>query len=220
MRKKLLWMFIGLLGLTLFTTGSALATVSIDYEPYNAALIKFNGTTDTFTFDQFPGGNIKITNAVGNTDPLTIGLQGSLSGTFAIGAITTVGPLQTAPVSSGNGFFTITDQNNVQFKANLVWVDIFTLGTQGGLNAGGSANLTPVSYGGTNTDLLAFFNNGGSTKLSFQFSPAKSLTTLTTELFNGTSFNGSASAVPVPGAFLLMGSGLFGIVGLGLRKKS
>jgi len=213
-------MLICLLGLTLFTTGSALATVSIDYQPYNNALIKFFGATDTFSFTQPAGGNFLITNVTGGTDPQTLGLTGNISGTFTIGAITTVGPLQTAPVT-GTGLFTIKDEANVTFTASLAWVDISTFFGAGGINSGGVANLMPVSYGGANTDLLAFFNNGGTTNLTFNFSPGKTLTNLTTGVAtNSTTFSGSASAVPVPGALGLMATGLIGVVGLGLRKKS
>jgi hypothetical protein len=193
--------------------GSATA-LRLDYSNLDGASIRFSGATDTFTFiDNSLGKDFSITGGDGLAGA-TIGLQGHLGGAFTIGAITISGSLQTAGVT-GTGIFEIYDGSNT-FQADLVWVDIYTLGGSGGVNSGLAANLANVSYSGSNTDLLQFLN-GGTTNITFQFQPAKSLTELTTEESNSTSYSGSLSPVPEPAAMLLLGGSL--IVLWGSRKR-
>jgi hypothetical protein len=223
MRKKIMLTLMCFLGLIFINAGSALA-LSLDFsasvgDGLTSSKIVFTGTGDTITFTQPVGGNFNITSVTSGTDPDTQGLLGNISGTFTIGAITTVGSLQTAPVT-GTGTFSIKDELANTFSATLTWVDIYTMGAGGGLNSGGTVNLSSVSYAGVNTDLLAYIYGGIST-LTFQFIPGKSLTQLTTDgTINSTSFSGSLAPVPVPGALGLLGSGLIGLVGIGYRRKA
>ena len=222
MRKKNLFLLMCLLGLTLICSGSALA-LEISYsslgDDVTPAQIVFLGNTDTMTFTLPASGNFIISSVADITDLDTLGLRGTIAGTFTIGPIVTLGPIEAAPVS-GRGTFTIVDENAVPFTADLTWKNIFTAGANGGLNTLGEANLSNISYLGSNTD-LDDFGSIGATVLTFQFLPAKSLTALTTDgAVNFNSFSGSLAPVPVPGALGLLGMGLLGIIGLGIRKIS
>jgi hypothetical protein len=93
----------------------------------------------------------------------------------------------------------------------------------GGINSTGTANLTNISYGGVNPDLVALASLGNGTQTStFQFATPTSLTDLftTSSSTTQTSFSGSNSAVPVPTTVWLFGSGLLGMVGIARRRKA
>lgn len=222
MKKWFLGVVLAVALALVLSPGSAKA-LKIDYANVDNAAIAFSGATDSFTFiDSTIGANagkdFSITGGTGLLDSAnTIGLLGHIGGTFTIGAITTFGGLQTAPVT-GTGVFQITDKSANLFSATVAWVDIFTLGGSGGINSGLAANLTNITYTGSDLDLLALLN-GATTNITFQFNPAKSLTALTTEASNTTSYSGSISPVPEPAAMLLLGGGLIAIWGFRKRMK-
>jgi hypothetical protein len=129
--------------------------------------------------------------------------------------------VQTASVN-GTGTLTIID-GSFTLTADLVWVDIFSIGTAGGANINGTANLSNIAYGGSNADLLALFNGGsGIQTMTYQFTTPQSLTQLftTSSSVTSTSFSGNITPVPVPAAVWLFGSGLLGLVGIARRKKA
>src|SRR5262245_2819988 len=67
--------------------------------PADPNAIKFTGTGDTFEFIPTGGPHFQITGVVGGTDPDTIGLEGTMDGTWTIGPIVGVAPgPQMAPV--------------------------------------------------------------------------------------------------------------------------
>jgi hypothetical protein len=179
------------------------------------------GGTGTFSFVNSSGGNtIQITS--GGTGA-AVGLTGNITGTYTIGTITTVGPVQSAP-ATGSGVFSIFDGANT-FTANVTWVDVTTVGTGGFLNLQGSVNLSGISYSGSNADLVTLasaINGVGTAVISFQFVPAETLTSLTT-VGGSTSFSGSVTVdeddpvdpVPAPAGLVLLASA---IPVLGLRR--
>jgi len=192
-------------------------------------IIEFVGTGDNFSFlNSLNGFGFVANGSIGGAAGL-----GTISGTYHIGAITTSGPLQTAPVTSvGAGPLQIDiDDNGTAAGGNHLigtvgWIDIFTLGTAGGLNAGGSVNLTSITYAGANPDLLALrngFNNNGIATIQFGFVPAQSLTALTTDgsVQRSTYTGDLQAAVPDGGATLiLLGSGLIGLLAFRRRIAS
>jgi hypothetical protein len=136
------------------------------------------------------------------------GLQGNIGGVFTVGAITVNGSLQTAPVT-GSGTFSIVDAGGFALSGTLQWLDVFTLGTTGGTNVGGTVNLTGLTYTGSNADLIALRNLlAASVVSSFQFVPGIPLTDLVNGGINSTSYSGTLTArVPEPSlSWLLAGA--------------
>ncbi len=176
---------------------------STDVGGAGPGLIRFVGTGDTFSFINAPNG-FSFAVGMGGIDGL-----GSISGTYTIGAISISGALQTASVT-GSGTITIDDNGTAAggnlFTGTITWIDIFTFGTGGGLNAGGAVNLTGITYSGANADLLALrngCNNTGIAAIQFGFIPAKSLTNLTANgAVNDSIFTGDLTSVAGTGAAL------------------
>jgi len=189
---------------------------TINFSSGLGAKVEFAGATDTFIFvDGLGGRDFKITlisGSPGTGFTSLPGLEGNIGGTFTIGAITTSGATQTAPVT-GSGTFSIYDGAGSTLTAVLTWVDIATIGTGGTINAIGTVNLSSFLYSGANTDLLALASNpSGIVVTSFQFIPGLNLTALTTGTnVNSTSYSGSLTAVPEPTTLALVGSVLVGI---------
>lgn len=164
------------------------------------------GVVGCFSFSA--GNSIQITSGTAS------GFTGGIGGQFGVGAISAFGGVETTGVN-GIGVLTIFDGSTV-LTADLTWVDIATYGVAGSLNAFGSANLSHISYGGTNGDLVALANSGAGTQTAtFQFASPTSLTNLftTSTAVSRTSFSGSISTVPVPAAIWLLGSALLGLAG-------
>ena len=196
------------------------SAVIIDYSNAAGSSIDLNpadncggsGTIGCFSFST--GNNIQITSGTAQ------GFSGEITGTFGVNPIAFGIFVQRAEVT-GTGVLSIFDGSET-LTAELNWVDMFSAGTAGNLNATGSANLSNILYGGVNGDLLALAGAGGGINTaSFQFTSPMTLS----ELFNAsttvtsTSFSGSIAPVPVPAAAWLFGSGLLGLIGIA-RKKS
>lgn len=204
-------------GLVLLTGGTSFAAF-FDFASIPQANISFYGASDTFAFEPEVPGLYDFVLTSGGSDPGTAGLMGNITGAFTIGAISSPFPrLQTAPVT-GSGSLSVMDASGYQLTSNLQWYDISTFYGIGGVNTMGNANLTDITYGGTNTDLLGLFTAGmGSTVVSFQFMPGRSLSDLTAGSGKySTSYSGS---VPEPGTIMLFGTGLLGLAALSLRKR-
>jgi hypothetical protein len=186
---------------------SKVQAVSFDYASTVGSTVVFPGDT---TFHFAPAtNNFQVTSGTAAT------FLGQMTGTFTIGTITTIGTTSTASVS-GSGTFVIHD-GSFDLTATLTWVDITQNGTGGNLNITGTVNLTGITYGGTNADLVALRNAGnGANVLSFQFVPAVDLATLR----NGpgshsTSFSGTVATLPDGGTTVaLLGLALTGLEGL------
>lgn len=192
--------------------------------------LRFDGTTDSFSFlnvtaaGPTKGFSFTLTGSDGVGD--SFGDFGTIDGIFKIGAITTVGTKQTAPVTllSGPSTLTINDGAGFQLLGKIDWVEIFTDGTAGGLNSGGSINLKDITYGGSEMDLIAL-GNQATTSIQFGFGPGKSLNQLiaNTTVYRGntipnvntSSYTGDLSAVPpVPDSSstsLLLGSAMLAL---------
>jgi len=211
-------------GLALAATvawGSTLKANEIDYSNLANTAINFNGTGG-FSFSNVASKNIKIT---GSTTGQAIGLDGEITGNYQIGPISTFGPTSVANVT-GTGSLLIYDGANT-LTATLTWDDIVQTGTGSTINDNGVVNLSSITYGGTDADLVNLQNALSAVNtLTFSFTPAKSLSTLATSAAT-TSFAGSISTIApsVPDnastAFLL-GLGALGIVlgAVALRRKS
>jgi len=202
-------------------TAAALACVSsalaneFDYSSTSGADIIFNGNS---TFDFTPAtSSFDIT---GSPSALANGLLGEIGGVFTIGSITTVGSISSAPVT-GIGTFEIDDGTGHALIGSLNWVDITQIGSGGLLDINAVANLTGVTYSGSNPDLLLIkAQDPLSDTLSFSFVPAVALSTLK----NGpgtsqTGFSGAINAVPDGGATLVLLGGAISALGL-FRSKT
>jgi len=219
------------------TTMPRLAKASLLIAIAALASFAFVGNAKAVTFDYsstvgstitFPGDHTFHFSPASNNFSVTsgsaAGLLGEITGTYTIGTISGCGAgCETASVT-GSGTFVIHD-GAFNLTGTLTWVDVTQILTSGVLNIGGTANLTGITYGGSNPDLVALAAIGhGNNVLTFQFIPAVTLDVLR----NGpgahsTSFSGTVTATPsTPEGGMtvaLLGIGLAAIEGLRRKVK-
>lgn len=184
--------------------------------------IQFNGASDSFQFISTNGYQWHITTESGGSSAL--GLFGSFNnGPFFYGPITSTGSgitlVQTATVLGPSANLVINDGSST-LSATVNFLDIETFATSsGGMNANLGVNLTGVTYSGSNPDLQSLVAyQPGTLDLSFQFSPGKTLTQLSTGTGPYlTSYSASLTEVPEPSTLALAGLG--GLVLLSLRRR-
>lgn len=189
----------------LLTAGAAQA-VSLTYANDSGGSIRFDGAGGFSFVPAPPGHSLQVTSGTAS------GLKGHISGTYNIGAVTTIAGLSTAPVT-GSGVFTIVD-GATPLTGSVSWVDISQFGVGNTLNILGSVNLTGISYLGTNPDLVALKNAGQAVNtVTFQFSSAVPLNSLKVSK-RKTSFSGVIETVNVPdsgSSAMLLGIALIGL---------
>jgi len=147
-----------------------------------------------------------------------VGMTGDITGVFTIGEVTTVGPMQSAPVT-GSGTVVIGDGVGGLFTMSFVPVNLMGLGAIGGINYTAAVNMAFVSYTGTVADFQEFAHSAafiGAT--SIQFVQNETLTSLM-DHGGATSFSGSIAGIPEPGSLLLLGGGLIGLAVI-VRRSS
>lgn len=203
-----------------FSTHAATLTLDITAEPGGpgsaAAQLAFNGNSLSFQ-DAGDGFDFTVINA---NDISLIGKKGNISGAFTVGAIS-AGPPQTALVS-GIGTLSIVDGSST-LQADLDLKNVFSFGTAVGLNFNAQANLSNITYNGTNASLLGMVgSNDGTLSLSAQFLPPLMLTQLTAGPAHRAIYAGQISAtVPEPTSYLALAVGLFATALLtGARGRS
>jgi len=216
--------------MAIIAVGSARADIELDFSaPVGATVhVKGSGSSATINFNTINVGglptDIQITNVIGGVGT-SAGFYGVLSGTYSYSAVTTVGPTQTAVLSTVGGHLLIRDSSNVGLNATVAGVDISTTGTGTTMNVSGTINLSAVSYAGTDADLIQLKNeaaiNGGVLVVTFQWRTSTSLTDMEKRTFDKTnSFSGLvATSVPEPSALAIAGLGALGMVGCGLRRR-
>ena len=195
--------------------------VTINYSNTSGSSINLDPTDDCGVSGSIGCFSFSAGNSIQITSGSALGFSGGITGTYGVGAITSSGSLETANII-GTGMLNIFDGSKT-LTADLNWIDIATFGTAGSLNTTGAANLSNIVYSGVNVDLVALASLGGGTSTaSFQFTSPTTLTDLftTSTTVTSTSFSGSITAVPVPAAIWLFGSGLLGLVGVARRKNS
>ncbi len=158
------------------------------------------GDNDTFTFLNNPSGFTFVVALSSGAAGDSLGLPGTVTGTFTIGPVTVSGGVQTAPVTSSPGAKLSIIDGAATFSGFIDWVQIMTIGTADFLNSGGVINLTGLTYNGTKADLLALASApGAEATLQFGFVPARSLMDLKTDgQTNFTTFTGDILATNVP----------------------
>ncbi|MGH7996192.1 MAG: hypothetical protein ACREFX_07565 [Opitutaceae bacterium] len=172
------------------------------------------GSDITFT----GGGNFNFTPVSGSNFQLNDGSDdlGLITGAYKIGTISG----NSAPVTDTTaGMISITDGSGVTLTADVSWVSITQNGASSALNEDGLANLTNISYSGSQADLIALAAGGnGSDVLNFTFNPSESLSKMAAGGLS-TSFSGSLSSVPDSGATaMLIGLGVAAL-GIGLMTQ-
>jgi PEP-CTERM motif len=204
--------------------GSAISVVSshaqetLNFSSTTGATIQFNGSADSFQLNTSPSGSQwAIGSENGGTGSALglVGLVGSIP--FNYGAISSTTPfpgatLQVANVTGPLGALTINDGAGHLLTGNVNWVQLDTFDFSGGINASLMVNVTGLAYAGSNPDLKTLAGGGPvSMDLTFQFSPGKTLSDLSTGSGSyQTSFSGSISVVPEPASasILLLGLGI------------
>ncbi len=181
--------------------GSYVAKANLmDYSSETNASINFDGQSH-FSFAP-TANNLTIT-----LDGAATGLSGEVTGLFTIGAITAYPIGATAPVT-GSGTFVVHDGLSYDLTGDLVWIDITQIGTGDSLNISGLLNMTNITYGGSNPTLRTLAAAHSATNvLSFQFTPAVSLSSLKTARHT-TSFSGSISVPDGGTTIMLLGAAL------------
>ena len=183
--------------------------ITLNFQSLDGTVVNFAGNS-TFNFTSTNGYQFSISSVVGGAGT-SVGFNGYVTpgGPFIIGAITTNAGLQSAPVT-GSSTLHITDNAATDLTGTINWISIGTVNVLGVLDLSGQVNLTGIAYSGGNSDLGALAAAGSADDVvTFQFVPAKDLTTLA-NTGGFASYSGSITAVPEPGAWVLvaMGTGL------------
>jgi hypothetical protein len=199
-----------------------LRAINLDFGSSPGATLRFAGD-GTFSFVDSAQGiysgtdfviNLSSSGRTGSNS--AVGLLGNLGGTF------TLGPISSGVAAvTGSGPLTITDGANL-FAGSVQWLQIHQTATSGNLNLSGVVNVTGITYGGSNQDLMELAAPGSaSAVLSFSFaSPGYSLTQLASTPVT-TSYNGdlhTSRSVPDGGSTLLILGAVLGLGGLALRR--
>lgn len=202
--------------------GAPLRAINLDFGSSPGATLRFAGD-GTFSFVDSTAGiyngtdfviNLSSSGRTGSNS--AVGLLGNLGGTFTIGAISSG-----VATVTGSGPLSITDGANL-FAGSVQWLQIHQTATSGNLNLSGVVNVTGITYGGSNQDLMELAAPGSaSAVLSFSFaSPGYSLAQLASTTVT-TSYNGdlhTSRSVPDGGATLLILGAALGLCGLGWRR--
>jgi hypothetical protein len=195
--KLLKHLFVTGVGLAL-SVATSQATLSLDFSSTLGSSIQFNGASSSFQFNSstispFSGSQFYISSGGSGS---AIGLQGVFNnGPFTYGAITSAAGEESATVTGPLAGMVIADGLGNNLTGNVNWVEISTFDFAGGVNASLTINLTDLAYAGLNQDLKALVaGSNGALDLTFQFSPGKTLSDLTSGTGPyDTSFSGSLS---------------------------
>jgi len=193
-------------------------TMSFDFSNLANQAIQFHGTPDTFEFSSAANRSFQITNS---SLPSLVGFKGAISGVFTIGPVTSMVGYEQATVT-GPGVFQLfeSDASTTPLTADLTWGSVLRVGPAGILNPDEVFNLSNFQYAGADTSLQSLQASlNGTSVLTFQFTPSKTLTQLTTNgAENQTSYSGSVTTlIPEPSAYATI-LGLAVLVGAGARR--
>jgi hypothetical protein len=208
-------------GLATLAASSYGQGLTLNFANNTATGIQFNGASDSFQFTSTNGYQWHVTTEAGGTSaeglfgsfgsvPFTYGpITSTGTGLTLVQQATVIGPLANLVINDGTG--------NLTGTVNFENIATFATAT-GDLNANLLINLTGVTYTGSNPDLQFLTLQPGTLDLSFNFSPGKTLT----QLSSGTgpyltSYSGSLIVVPEPASLTL--AGLSGLVLLVLRRR-
>ena len=192
--------------------------ITLNFQSLDGTVVNFAGNS-TFNFTSTNGYQFSISSVTGGVGD-SVGLNGYVApgGPFTIGAITTNGGLQSASVT-GTSTLHITDKGTNDLTGTITWISIGTVNVLGVLDLNGQVNLSNIAYPvGTNSDLGALAAAGsGEDVVTFQFVPAKDLTTLAT-VGGFASYSGSITSVPEPNTMVLALAGIFTFLSIRRRK--
>ncbi|HWB10157.1 MAG TPA: PEP-CTERM sorting domain-containing protein [Pirellulales bacterium] len=178
-------------------------TLELDFANTTGANLSFNGHNGTFSFTPDGSGHEFVINNVSGGTGSALNLFGTISGTFTIGSISTVGGLSSAPVS-GSGVVTIADGLGNNFTADITMSSINKFGSIGMINPTEVVNLSNLHYTGSNSDLQSLTSGLNPTALLGFFNSHTLAQLKSGGQTVNTGFSGSLSAVvPEPGSMVL-----------------
>jgi hypothetical protein len=226
--KPLSFALATILGLLVNTRADAEITLGLSSVEDARILFAGGGHVGGFQFlNGLNGNGFAITTGDGSPVGSPPELFGTISGAFPyqLDDITTLGPLQTVALRHlFTGVLTIGPAVGPALTANIVGIDLFSLGAMGGYNG----LLSNIEYSGSNDALEQFRDEatagGGIMTISYQFGSPKSLTELavvdgsiTSTTYSGTITTGPV-AVPEPGTLGMAFSGV-ALLGLGFYRQ-
>lgn len=216
------------LGAVLFVAAVPAAdALVLDLASIPGGTIDFSG--GSFSFNPAPSFSIIGTSGTGAGPLGSLGLEGAIGGSFAIGNVTTSGPLQSAPVVSTGGSLTIDDGYGNFLTADLSFNEIYTIGSGGIIDTDGgtTANLSNIQYTGPVLDLIQLFQEQpGTQTVTFTFNnPTRTVTDLKNAGTPGnpaltTGYSSQITTVPLPAAAWLFGSALAGLTAVARRRRA
>src|SRR5579864_726563 len=145
---KKLFILMTTVPLLVLVQSAAAAPLHIDFasiltSPVGQVLFEGGGGTSTFTFPPSGAGatdfGLASSSGFGDGGTALLGLKGDITGSYTFTA-PAASFTETAAVS-GSGTFIIYDASSVAATASLVWDEIQTTGTSGGVNVMGIVNL-------------------------------------------------------------------------------
>lgn len=244
MKKTLVGLFLGVL-LTFFVSGQALASYAtaeakLDLSSISTLLSNLAPTTDIsasatsngVTIDGVPAGTTVSASYAGISDGTatsTANVFTSAANTYEIGYTFPAATASSAISTVGGAYYTYTGPDIVNQAFSITYSALLSLSTMNGENAMAGGSYAVWFYITTINGVDGFNEqNIPVPGYKYYYEITDTVFTFYLTLKNGdevwldygTAASVNSSAVPLPAAFWLLGSGVFGLIGIRRRNKA